>query len=158
MTEAPAPPDGLRRLPDGLRRWVAVFETLSLPVLDTLEQAVTPDVCFRDPFHEVRGVAAVRHLLRQTVTHAPDARFTVQGVAQPDPHTAYLHWTMTATVPVLGHWSVTGMSVVRLAADGRVAEHTDHWDASVQFYRHLPLIGRLLMAVRRAVARRMMGG
>lgn len=145
-------------LPDGLRRWIAVFEQLSLPVLETLEQAVTPDVRFHDPFHAVQGVAAVRQILRQTVINAPDARFTVHGVAQPDPQTAYLHWTMTATVPVLGHWTVTGMSVVTLAPDGRVAAHTDHWDASVQFYRHLPLIGRVLMRLRRAVARRMMGG
>ncbi|WP_019646398.1 nuclear transport factor 2 family protein [Novispirillum itersonii] len=144
-------------MPEGLRRWVAVFEQLSPQALETLEEAVTADVRFCDPFHDVRGVAAVRQILQQTVTHAPDARFTVHGVAQPDPQTAYLHWTMTATVPVLGPWTVTGMSVVTLAPDGRVAAHVDHWDASVQFYQRLPVIGGLLARLRRTVARRMTG-
>jgi hypothetical protein len=44
------------------------------------------------------------------------------------------------------------MSELRFAADGRVREHIDHWDAAAQVYERLPLIGGLMRLIRRRFA------
>jgi len=44
---------------------------------------------------------------------------------------------------------VPGVTHLRLAADGRVAEHTDLFDAAEGFYETLPVIGGALRAIKR---------
>ena len=36
------------------------------------------------------------------------------------------------------------MSEIRFAPDGRVRAHIDHWDASREVYRKLPVLGWLI--------------
>jgi len=48
--------------------------------------------------------------------------------------------------------SFAGMSELTFTADGKVARHIDHWDASKAFYEKLPLVGALLRAIRRRVS------
>ena len=47
---------------------------------------------------------------------------------------------------------IDGMSELRFAPDGRIREHVDHWDAAGQVYARLPLVGRLIRALRRLFA------
>jgi hypothetical protein len=39
---------------------------------------------------------------------------------------------------------IRGGSHLLLAADGRIAEHRDYWDAAEELYEKLPLIGGLM--------------
>ncbi|MCA0424309.1 MAG: nuclear transport factor 2 family protein, partial [Proteobacteria bacterium] len=38
---------------------------------------------------------------------------------------------------------------LRLAADGRIAEHRDYWDAAEELYEKLPAIGALMRWLKR---------
>ena len=132
--------------------WVAVFTDLDrsgVPSLERLAEIACADVRFRDPFNDLRGVAALRRLLSHTREGLPGVRFEVLDRAWSG-STVYLRWRMTARVRVLGDWLVDGMSEVRFAADGRVAEHLDYWDAATQLYGRLPLVGPLLRWLGRA--------
>ncbi len=44
---------------------------------------------------------------------------------------------------------IDGMSEIRFRADGRVAEHLDHWDAAEQLYERVPVLGTLIRLVKR---------
>ena len=132
--------------PLALDAWTSLFTDLDrdgVPSTAHLVAIATEDVRFRDPFNDLRGIEPLRRLLAHTREQLPGSRFEVLDSAWSAP-TAYLKWRMTARVRVLGDWRVEGMSEVRFAPDGRVADHQDHWDTAGQFYGRLPLIGPLL--------------
>ena len=142
-TATSPPPPGP---PAALSAWMALFTGLDrdgVPSTVHLAAIATEEVRFRDPFNDLRGIEPMRRLLAHTREQLPGARFEVLDSAWSAP-TAYLRWRMTARVRVIGDWGVEGMSEVRFAPDGRVADHQDYWDAATQFYGRLPLVGPFL--------------
>jgi steroid delta-isomerase len=113
-----------------------------VPSAERLSEIACADARFRDPFNDLRGIEPLRRLLAHTRDSLPGVRFEVLDRAWSG-STVYLRWRMTARVRVLGDWLVDGMSEVRFAADGRVAEHLDYLDAATQLYGRLPLVGPL---------------
>jgi len=137
--------------PPSLTAWIGLFADLDrvgIPSAERLAEIATEDIRFCDPFNDLRGIEPLRRLLAHTREQLPGARFEILDTAWSAP-TAYLRWRMSARVKVLGDWRVEGMSEVRFAPDGRVAEHLDHWDAAGQFYGRLPLVGTLLRWIAR---------
>ena len=115
--------------------------------MERLEQITSDDVRFVDPFNDLVGRPALQRLLEHTRSQVANVRFEVFDIAQSGDHT-YLKWQMKGDVRLLGAWQVTGMSELKFDADGKIVEHLDYWDASTQFYAHLPIIGRLLKRLR----------
>lgn len=132
----------------GLDGWARFFEELSPAALDRLPDLTTEDVRFRDPFNDARGRAALRAVMEHTLAGCGDLRFTVtHRLFAPD--LALLRWRFEATLPVIGRLDVIGTSEVVQAADGRVAEHIDHWDSGEHVYARLPLLGAPLRLIQR---------
>ena len=130
-------------------RWIRLFGELNdagVPGLGRLRDIAVAEVHFRDPFNDVTGLAWVQRLLEHTRRQVSALQFSVHDTAWSG-STAYVRWTMTGRVRVIGDWQVEGISEIRFAEDGRVAAHIDHWDAASQFYAHLPLIGWLLRRI-----------
>jgi hypothetical protein len=71
--------------------------------------------------------------------------------AAADDDTCLMEWRFEATLRGRP-WAFEGMSLVRFTPDGRVSEHIDYWDAAAALYERLPIIGRLLMWIRRRLA------
>lgn len=139
---------------DCLARYVDFFETLTADTVDRLPEVAVAELRFRDPFNDIVGRDKVAALLRQMFDDIDDPAFHVTDVAWGrDRAAAYLRWRMTGRIRRLGAWTVDGMSEIRFAPDGRVAVHFDHWDAAGQFYEKWPLLGPLLRAIRRRLAR-----
>jgi len=87
-----------------------------------------------------------------------EVRFEVHEALR-DGEVALLHWTMrfrpapsTKGGAPGTEWTLHGMSRVRFAADGRVAEHVDHWDSGGQLYARLPLLGPVIRWLQRRLA------
>lgn len=136
----------------GLDGWVCFFETLDHAALDRLPELTTAEVHFRDPFNDCRGRDKLRAVLAHTLDGCRDLRFTVTHRLLAE-DLAILRWRFAATLPVVGRVDTVGTSEVRQAADGRVSEHIDHWDAGEQIYLRLPLLGAPLRAIRRRLGR-----
>ena len=129
--------------------WVRLFSELDrngVPTLERLSEIAVKDVRFSDPFNDVHGLASMQRVLEHTHRHVRSVRFYVHDTAWSGT-TAYVRWTMTGHVRLVGEWCVEGMSEICFADDGRVASHLDHWDAASQFYGHLPVIGWLLRRI-----------
>jgi steroid Delta-isomerase len=131
-------------------RYRRYLETLTLENLSRLLEHVTDDVHFKDPFNDVTGAAAMERIFRHMFANVGDVGFKVQ-VALSDGSYCLMAWRFRGALRGTP-WSFDGTSVIRFAADGRVSEHVDHWDASMAFYRRLPVIGSLIGWVRRRVA------
>jgi steroid delta-isomerase len=136
-----------------LARYVARWHALSPALLGSLDEVFTPDARFADPFSDVRGHAGLERVFRNMFERCLDIRLRVSESAVVG-DVGLMHWQMrfkTARDPGGPDWVITGMSRVVFAADGRVAEHVDHWDAASQVYLHLPVVGALMRWLRHRI-------
>ncbi len=146
----------------GIQRYVEFMTTLGPAGIATAASVVTDDMHFRDPFNDVHGRAHFVRCLQDMLEKLDDLRIEVTHVAAlaarselPGAAPSFaLYWHFSGRLKQLGrrHWAVTGVAVVTLAVDGRVAEHLDYWDAAGGFYEQLPMIGGLMRWLRRRLA------
>ena len=132
-----------QHLEEQCSRWVSFFSELEVngvPSLEQLSSIAIDDVRFCDPFNDVHGVESLQHVFEHTLRHVRSVSFSVHETAWTG-RTAYVRWTMTGNVKVIGEWRVEGVSEIIFADDGKITSHTDHWDAATQFYARLPVIG-----------------
>lgn len=128
----------------------AYLETFTPETLTRLDDYVAADVRFADPFNDVRGIEAMRHIFDDMFETVADVRFEVSHIGVTG-DTALMAWTFGGIARGKS-FVLEGMSRIDFDASGRVIAHIDHWDSATQFYMHIPVIGWLLSFVRRRVA------
>jgi hypothetical protein len=124
------------------------FEDLTPETLPEIARIATPDMRFRDPFNDVRGIDNVVRLLGTMYAHGTP-RFEILDRALGQ-SAGYILWRFTND-PGGGRapFMITGMSEIHFAPDGRISEHIDHWDSGGQFYERIPVLGWLIRLVRK---------
>jgi steroid delta-isomerase len=133
----------LRLAIDRLCEW---FESLSPASLGRIAEFYTPDARFKDPFNEVQGTLAITRIFDHMFENLHAPRFVITDRVL-DGAQCFLAWEFrfrfkrfdTVTEQV-----VRGGSHLRLAADGRIADHRDYWDAAEELYEKLPVVGGLM--------------
>jgi hypothetical protein len=135
---------------DALQRHLAWFASLSTASLAQIDTVYHDDAAFSDPFQQVRGLAAIRAVYEKMFRSLADPRFSI-GEVIADRERAFVTWDFSFAV--LGRaQQIHGGSWLRLAADGRIVEHRDYWDAAEGVYEKLPGLGCLLRCVKRRLA------
>jgi steroid delta-isomerase len=139
---------------EALATYARFFETLTPARVVFLRDLAVPDVRFKDPFNDVRGVEPMIAAISSMYRHGTP-RFEVIDRATGEVGAGYLLWRCTIVPDGLrSGWTFEGMSSVRFDPAGRVVEHIDHWDASEQFFERLPVIGMALRLIKRGLAAR----
>jgi hypothetical protein len=129
------------------------FEGLGLDTLHELERYYATDTWFKDPFHEVTSVEAVRAILRHTFIKLPDARLRIGKRFSDTDHHGVILWEMSFTMPVTRQPScIKGASHIEFDGDGKVIAHRDYWDAAEELYGQLPVLKWLMRALARQAA------
>lgn len=138
---------------EALARLKAYWEALTQERVGSLDAVYAPDVHFRDPFNDVRGIEELRRIFGHMYETLDEPRFAItETILEGD--RAVLVWDFDFRIRA---WKprvtqrIHGLSVVRFGADGRVTDHRDYWDAAGELYAKLPLVGPLV----RYLARRM---
>jgi ketosteroid isomerase-like protein len=127
-------------------RVVDFFETLSPASLARLDAFYTPDAYFKDPFNEVRGLAAVRGIFSHMYDALEQPRFVVTGRIV-DGDQCFLTWTFEFRFKNFDRatlQTVRGGSHLKFTADGLIDFHRDYWDAAEELYEKLPVVGGLM--------------
>ncbi len=137
-----------------LARHAAFFEALTADDLgDRFDARFTEDVHFRDPLNDVHGREAARRVFRHMFEHTAMVRFEMLEIVGQG-EIGYLRWRFHFRLR--GDRSdrepVEGVSRVVLAADGRVREQLDYWDAAGGLYAQLPVVGALMRWLRRRMS------
>jgi len=104
------------------------------------------DAWFKDPFNEVRGIAAIQHIFTHMFTQVAEPRFIVTEKVV-DANGAMLVWEFHFRVRLLGQGKahvMRGVSHLKFTADGKVCYHRDYWDTVEELYVKLPLIGAVV--------------
>jgi len=129
------------------------FEQLSAANLDQLDTYYAADARFKDPFHEVTGVAAIRAILHHTFDKLPGARFRVTRRFPGQDGHAVILWEMDFSMPVTRQpTTIHGATHLTFADDGKVTLHRDYWDAAEELYGRLPVLKWLMRALARQAA------
>lgn len=127
-------------------RVVDFFETLNPDSLDRLDAFYTPNAYFKDPFNEVRGLAAVRGIFSHMYAALVQPRFVVTGRIV-DGDQCFLTWNFEFRFKNFDRatlQTVRGGSHLKFSADGLVDFHRDYWDAAEELYEKLPVVGGLM--------------
>jgi steroid delta-isomerase len=130
------------------------FETLTPDSARELARIYTDDAAFRDPFNDVRGVAAIEAIFAKMFETLHEPRFTVVRRIVDGPHVVLL-WDFDFRIRKFRPaqpWRIHGASHLELAGDGRIAMHRDYWDTAEELYAKLPLVGALMRFLKRQLA------
>ncbi len=129
------------------------FERLSADNLDELEHFYAEQAWFKDPFHEVTGVATIRAILRHTFAKLSGARFRVTRRFPGAGQHAVILWEMDFVMPITRQpTTIVGATHLTFDADGKVTHHRDYWDAAEELYARLPVIKWLMRGLARQAA------
>jgi ketosteroid isomerase-like protein len=133
--------------PQALIDW---FENLTPQSVGRLGDVYADDAEFKDPFNEVRGIAAITRIFEHMFVQVEAPRFVVTGRFSGDDG-AMLLWEFHFRTRGLGAQAlcVRGSSHLRFDATGKVVLHRDYWDAAEELYARLPLLGALMRGLQR---------
>lgn len=134
---------------------VAFFESITPQSVALISQFYAGDAHFKDPFNEVRGVAAIEGIFAHMFQSVHEPRFVVtQRVLQGDE--CFLTWDFLFRFKRFDTQStqcIRGASHLRFNAQGQIVLHRDYWDAAEELYEKLPVLGRLMRWLKRRATR-----
>lgn len=136
-----------------LARLRGFFESISPANVHELGTFYAEDAYFKDPFNEVRGVAAIERIFRHMFTQVDAPRFVVHDVVAQGTQ-AFITWDFRFRMKRFSpaEQVIRGASHLRFDAAGKVVFHRDYWDAAEELYAKLPLLGGLMRFLRRRAA------
>lgn len=132
---------------------VARFESLARADLPALAALYTEQARFKDPFNEVHGPAAITAIFEHMFDSLDAPRFVIRDRIVQGPK-VFLSWDFHFHMRRFdrGAQCIRGGSQLLLAADGRIADHRDYWDAAEELYEKLPLVGALMRWLKKKAA------
>ena len=111
------------------------------------------DAWFKDPFNEVRGIAAIQHIFTHMFGQVAEPRFVITEQVI-DANGAMLVWEFFFRMKLWREGKIQvirGVSHLKLNAEGKVFYHRDYWDAAEELYEKLPLIGSVFRLFHKAI-------
>jgi steroid Delta-isomerase len=133
---------------------IEFFESLKPADLARMEAIYSADAYFKDPFNEVRGVVAIRHIFEHMFKALDAPRFVIlETVVEGD--RCFLVWDFIFRFRgSAAEQTVRGGSHLHFdARDGRITLHRDYWDAAEELYEKLPVLGSLMRWLKRRAKR-----
>jgi hypothetical protein len=119
------------------------LETLTPSGVGGVARLVAPDVRFRDPIHDLRGVDNLRRVYAGLFEVVDDPQFVVTDCATTGT-VSFLRWHFTCRPRLFGKghpWLLDAVTVVQADAHGRIADLVDYWDAGQYMYERFRVIG-----------------
>ena len=133
---------------------IEFFHGLTPASVARFPEFYSADACFKDPFNEVRGVAAIQRIFAHMFEQVGEPRFVVSEKVADDGG-AMLIWTFSFRAARWGGGGkqvIRGVSHLKFDAGGKVSFHRDYWDAAEELYLKLPVVGMLMRGLRRLLA------
>ncbi|SCA56557.1 conserved hypothetical protein [Candidatus Terasakiella magnetica] len=121
-------------------KYIELFEKLTPEAIANCDEIINPDIRFKDPFNDIRGIDLFKRMMFKTLEDVQQPQFHIVDQACSETR-HYVRWDFEGRVKGLGLLNLTGMSEITYDEDKRVIEHIDHWDASEQLYEKLPVLG-----------------
>jgi len=140
MTNSPVSSD------EAVTRVVALFETLTPTSVATLPAFYAANAHFKDPFNDVRGIAAIAAIFTHMFEALEVPRFVVrERIVQGQQ--CFLTWEFRFRFRRFRQGEeqvILGGSHLVFDSAGLVTLHRDYWDAAEELYEKLPVVGGVM--------------
>ena len=131
---------------EAVTRVVALFETLTPASVATLPAFYAADARFKDPFNDVRGLAAITAIFAHMSEAMEAPRFVVrERILQGQQ--CFLTWEFRFRFRRFRpeqEQVILGGSHLVFDSAGLVTLHRDYWDAAEELYEKLPMVGGVM--------------
>lgn len=136
---------------DLLERFKAQYADLNHMQLSQFKELYSPELIFKDPVHEVRGLVAFEDYMAGLCENLREGQFEYldQLVSE---HTAYIKWNMHFSHPKISQQLITVRGISQLQFDSHIYYHEDCYDMGAMLYEHLPLLGQTTRWLKRRLA------
>jgi ketosteroid isomerase-like protein len=133
-----------------VQRIVGAFERLQPADVRRLGELYAADARFKDPFNEVQGLPAIERVFDHMFAALREPRFVIREVIC-EGNQCFLSWDFLFRMRRFSNdeQCIRGATHLLLAADGRITEHRDYWDAAEELYQKLPVVGTLMRWLKR---------
>ncbi|CAN5137816.1 nuclear transport factor 2 family protein [soil metagenome] len=135
---------------DDLRAAVQFYESLTIDSVSRVDDIYTNDAWFKDPFNEVRGIAAISKIFTHMFAQVKDPKFVVT-TSMVDGGAAFLTWEFHFRMKRFSPapQCIRGATHLRFAPSGKIEFHRDYWDAAEELYEKIPALGSLMRTLKR---------
>jgi steroid delta-isomerase len=138
-------------LTDQLNGLKNAFEDLRPDNVDDLLNFYSSDASFKDPFQEVQGRLAIKHIFLKMFDQLESPTFQVRQIQQQGTQASLLwefrfrfkRWNRSDQV-------ILGVSWLYFNESGLIIRHHDFWDPAEGIYEKLPIIGSFLRLLKNA--------
>ncbi|WP_316860015.1 nuclear transport factor 2 family protein [uncultured Cohaesibacter sp.] len=128
------------------RHYADYFEHLHSETIAEVHPLISDDIHFVDPFNDVKGRKHLVRVIEKMFEDVEDPQFRILDLAFTDT-VCLMRWDFSCKAPVIGQWTVRGITELQFDADGLICAHYDYWDASRHFYRKLPFVGWMIRQI-----------
>lgn len=117
-----------------------------------LDELYGPDVIFKDPVHEIRGLVNLQDYFIDMCSHIDECRFEFLDILDAE-RSAYIKWMMHFRHPKLaGGKLLTLRGMSHLEFDERITFHEDAYDLGAMVYEWVPVIGLATRFIKKQIA------
>ncbi len=135
---------------NGCHRYADFFGNLDRDSVYKLEDLVTEDFYFEDPFNKLNGARPVMIMFDRMFLQVGQPKFEIQSISwEEEGDSAILKWLFTGDGGRIGNIDFDGLSELRFDESGRVRSHIDYWDSGTHFYGKLPLVKHLISYIKK---------
>jgi ketosteroid isomerase-like protein len=132
-------------------RLAQYFASLRPESVASLAQHYAADARFKDPFNDVRGIAAIAPIFAHMFSALERPHFVVTGQVVQGLH-CFMTWEFRFGFKNFKRGQeqvILGATQLVFSAHGLVTLHRDYWDAAEELYEKLPLLGSLMRWLKR---------
>jgi hypothetical protein len=132
-------------------RLAAAIESAHTDGAEALLGCSAEAIRFEDPISRVNGHAGLKRVMDHTWRALPGSRFKVRHQALVGDK-AYTRWSLVREEGGKEIDLLEAVGESTLDEQGRIVRHVDYWDSVQALYSRIPLLGRLLERIRKAVS------
>jgi hypothetical protein len=134
-----------------LYRFKQFYRDICQTPLDSILEVYDNEVVFKDPIHEINGIAELRTYLQKMNSGVSEGRFEyldqLVGIGS-----AYIKWDMHFRHPKLGDKQISVRGMTHIQFSDRIYFHEDTYDMGAMIYEHLPLAGSVVRLIKHRLA------
>jgi len=128
-----------------------IYTELNAKNIESVNSIYDEDIIFIDPFHEIRGLEALRNYFNGLYKNVISCEFSF-GEIYAKNNSAMILWTMA-----LKHRSLSGKNPIYVSGNThirfneKIYLHRDYFDAGQMLYENLPLVGSVIKFIKQKV-------
>ena len=134
-----------------MQTFIDTYTSLNKDNLELLGKIYSNDIVFKDPAHEIHGLVNLKRYFESLYTNCNSVVFSFSH-HQLVENDGFIQWEMSFSHPKLRSGkiiAVPGVSRIHFNNHGKVDYHRDFFDLGGMLYEHIPLLGRIISAVKR---------